>query len=120
MFVDLPGYGYAKVPQKVRAGWAAMIEEFLLEPGLRLVVLIVDARHRPTQLDRQMVQWMSHNKIPFQVVATKADKVRKSMIARNLARIAEDLEAESILPFSSVTSQGRKELIQQFKAVCTG
>ncbi len=66
MFVDLPGYGYAKVPQRIRAGWAAMIEEFLLEEGLKLVVLIVDARHQPTKLDRQVVEWMTLNHIPCQ------------------------------------------------------
>ena len=117
MFVDLPGYGYAKVPQRIRAGWAAMIEEFLLEEDLKLVVLIVDARHQPTKLDRQVVEWMTFNHIPFQIVATKLDKVKKSMMERNLSIITKDLEAEPILPFSSITGQGRKELIQKFNEV---
>lgn len=119
LFVDLPGYGYAKVPQRIRAGWAAMIEECLLEDNLKLVVLIVDARHQPTKLDRQMVEWMVDHGIPFLVAATKIDKVKKSMVSRNLSDLKSILEIESVLPFSAVTGQGKKILIQRFKEICS-
>lgn len=119
LFVDLPGYGYAKVPQRIRDTWAEMIEEFLLEDELKLVVLIVDARHEPTKLDCQMAEWMVHNQIPFQVVATKVDKVKKSKIAGNLSDLTGALKVESVLPFSAETGQGRKLLIQKFKEICS-
>jgi GTP-binding protein len=111
IFVDLPGYGYAKVPERVRARWAPMIEEFLVEGQLlRLAVVIVDSRHKPTRLDQWMVDWLDQNRIPAQVVATKIDKVSKNKRSRALAVIRETLGVDDVIPFSAVTGEGKKEI----------
>lgn len=75
--VDLPGYGYAKVPGRVRAEWGPMIEHYLLErESLQMVMVLVDGEIGPTKLDVQMLDWLRANAIPHQVVATKSDKVK--------------------------------------------
>lgn len=77
--VDLPGYGFAKVPGRERAGWQQMIERYLLErQGLLLVLVLVDGEIGPTPLDEQMLAWLRANGVPHTVVATKMDKVRPS------------------------------------------
>ncbi len=96
-----------------------MIEEFLIsDDRLRLVVLILDSRHEPTKLDRNMVEWLSHFGVPFQLVATKFDKVAKSRRARSLRRIRESLGSEDILPFSAVTGEGKKDLWKIINGIC--
>lgn len=88
--VDLPGYGYAKVPGRERAGWQAMIEGYLLErEALEMVLVLVDGEIGPTRLDLQMLDWLRANGVPHTVVATKADKVKPSKLAtrqRDLAK----------------------------------
>src|SRR5215203_5181813 len=75
-FVDLPGYGYAKVSKSMRADWGKMAEEYLSErPNLVLSIHLIDARHEPTELDRQLNAWLVMNELPFVVAATKADKL---------------------------------------------
>lgn len=112
MFVDLPGYGYAKVPESIRAHWGPMIEEFLKENAkLKLAVLIVDARHEPTPLDRVMQEWLEAHRIPYRVVATKGDKLSSNQLRRSLRRIEEVLKTDP-LPYSAATGMGRKELWQ--------
>lgn len=77
--VDLPGYGYAKVPTRVKAEWGQMIEGYLLEREcLQMVMVLVDGEIGPTKLDVQMLDWLRDNEIPHQVVATKSDKVKSS------------------------------------------
>ncbi len=77
MVIDLPGYGYAKVPQKIRSGWQRMIEGYLLErPELVMVFVLVDGEIGPTELDVTMLNWLRHNEVDHTVVATKADKVK--------------------------------------------
>ncbi len=104
-FVDLPGYGFAKAPKKVMDAWRRLAETYLTgrEP-LRLVVLIVDARHGPTDLDRQMAEWLEANEQPFVVVASKADKLKKAQLARAVHSIAEDFCPP--LAFSSTSGLG--------------
>lgn len=110
-FVDLPGYGYAKVPARVRAQWAPMIEEFLREyETLALVVAVVDSRHAPTELDRQMKQWLEFYRIPFQVVANKVDKLSSNQRRQALRQIGKSLEVPSVIPFSASSGEGRQEL----------
>jgi len=87
--VDLPGYGYAKVPGRERAGWRAMIEGYLLErEGLDLVLVLVDGEIGPTKLDIQMLDWLRANQVPHTVVATKLDKVRPSKLATRRKQLA--------------------------------
>jgi len=120
-FVDLPGYGFAKVSKSQRAAWGKMIETYLLSrEHLRLVLHIIDLRHPPTADDRAMFEWLSHFGIPVAVVATKADKLSKNHIQRHMKTIREQLALSSdtpFIPFSSETVQGKDELwsvIQQY------
>lgn len=113
-FVDLPGYGYAKVSKAQRAQWGKLIEGYLLgREYLKLVLHVVDLRHPPTADDRMMADWLKHFDIPSAVVATKADKISKGRVPSHLKRIRQDLELASdtmLIPFSAETGQGREEL----------
>ncbi|MFZ4719072.1 MAG: ribosome biogenesis GTP-binding protein YihA/YsxC [Ilumatobacteraceae bacterium] len=93
--VDLPGYGYAKVPAKEQAGWQRMIEDYLLErEGLELVFVLVDGEIGPTKLDVQMLQWLRESGVPHTVVATKLDKVRPSKLATRKKELAKNAELD--------------------------
>ena len=114
-FVDLPGYGYAKVPKAERDRWGRLMESFFAEPELvTLGVMIVDARHKPTADDVTMAAWFKSTGRPMVIVANKLDKLKKSEIEPNLARIRQTLElAEEtpVLPFSAEKGDGRAELL---------
>ena len=87
--VDLPGYGFAKASDAEKAKWAAMIDNYLASDELlKCVLVLVDSRHDPTALDRQMIAYLHHNRIPFFVVATKADKLSRAQLNRQLPAIA--------------------------------
>ena len=89
--VDLPGYGYAAVPGREKATWQAMIEGYLLErEPLLLVFVLVDGEIGPTKLDLQMLTWMQANGVPYQIVATKLDKVKPSKLAGRRQQLARD------------------------------
>jgi GTP-binding protein len=113
-FVDLPGYGYAKVPQAIQRSWRAFIEAYLSERDtLRAVVLLIDARHPPTELDATMHQWLASYGVPAIVVATKADQVPRGRRREAQERIATTLglaERESVVFVSSQTGEGRPAL----------
>jgi len=88
--VDLPGYGYAKVPGRIRREWGPMIEGYLLQrEGLQMVMVLVDGEIGPTKLDVQMLDWLRDNDIPHQVVATKSDKVKSSKKPARKRELAE-------------------------------
>jgi GTP-binding protein len=113
--VDLPGYGYAKVPQATRRDWAALIEWYLGESGqVRGVVHLVDARHKPTKHDLAMVAYLAEVGLPTLVVLTKTDKLKRSERERSFRRAQESLGLEDtqILPFSSKTGEGRDALLE--------
>lgn len=109
-FVDLPGYGYAKVPESVRKQWKPMIESYLMQSQhLKGVVLIVDARHKPMQHDVLMREWLASYQIPMIIVATKIDKIPKTKRQKHLQLIGETLNihpTESLLMFSALTAEG--------------
>ena len=109
--VDLPGYGYAKVPQSERERWGRLMEDFFSEPGLfSLGVMIVDARHKPTADDVTMAEYFKQSGCRLAVVANKLDKLKKSEIEPNLACIRETLalpESVPLIPFSAEKGQGR-------------
>lgn len=112
--VDLPGYGYAKVPPSVREAWTKLIEWYLEKPGeLRGVVHLVDARLAPTDHDRQMVDYLAELGLPALIVLTKMDKLKRSQRDTAVARALRDLEvdADQLVPFSSHTGEGREELL---------
>lgn len=113
-FVDLPGYGYAKVPLKVKENWGRVLTAYLRERDeLRLVVLLVDARHEPTERDLDMLELLDRAEAPTLIVATKIDKVKRGQRKQRLEAIRRRLDLDEdalILPFSAVTREGQKEL----------
>jgi len=114
-FVDLPGYGYAKVSQAEKDRWGRLMESYFAAERIDLGVLIVDARHAPTNNDITMAQWFVDSTCPFVVVANKLDKLKKSEIEPNLQRIREDLELPencTIVPFSAEKGTGKEELVR--------
>ena len=110
-FVDVPGYGYAKVSKKEREAWGRMMEEYFIErENLRAAALIVDIRHDPTADDVTMYDFLKHYELPVIVVATKLDKIPKGKRAKHLKRTAQALDLEEndiIIPFSSETGEGK-------------
>ena len=119
-FVDLPGYGFAKVSQAEKDRWAKLMESYFAQNRIDLGILIVDYRHAPTANDVTMARWFLDTGCPFVVVANKMDKLKKSELAPNLARIREDLElpeACPVIPFSAEKGDGREELLRQILQV---
>lgn len=115
LLVDLPGYGFAKVPGQVRAGWGKMIEGYLKNREvLRGVVQLVDCRHAPSVQDREMYNWLQHFNIPSVVVATKVDKLSNNQWAKQQAVIKKTMplaKGEQLIAFSSETGRGKDELL---------
>jgi GTP-binding protein len=110
-FVDLPGYGYAKVSKSERAAWGQLIEKYLAErEQLVLSILIVDARHEPSPLDLQMKSWLQHFGLPYLVVSTKNDKLSANERRASQQRARKALEVERIIPYSAVTREGANQL----------
>jgi GTP-binding protein len=121
--VDLPGYGYAKVPEAMRDGWATLIEWYLGKSGgVRAVVHLVDARHKPTAHDLRMVAYLADIGLPTLIVLTKIDKLKRSERNRAIKRAIEVLELDEsqLLPFSSKTGEGRNELLEALEEIVTG
>ena len=121
-FVDLPGYGYAKVSKDERDRWGRLMESFFAEPQLiSLGVMIVDSRHKPTADDVTMAEWFKSTGRPFVIVANKLDKLKKSEIEPNLALIRETLtlpEDTRLIPFSAEKGTGKDELLSEILKFC--
>ena len=118
-FVDLPGYGYAKVSQAEKERWGKLMESYFAENRIDLGILIVDARHAPTNNDITMASWFIQSGCPFVVVANKHDKLKKSEIEPNTKTIREDLELPDECPvimFSAEKGTGRDELLKHIFA----
>lgn len=115
-FVDLPGYGFAKVSKKTRAQWQRLIESYLTgSEQLRSVVVIIDARHKVSPLDLQMLGWLREYEIPPIVVATKIDKLSSNQFTSQLGKNVSELVqygVDTVLPFSAITGYGKKQLLQ--------
>ena len=110
-FVDLPGYGFAKVSKAMRQDWGSMAEQYLPErEELALSVQLVDARHEPTSLDKQLNEWLVYNEKEFLTVATKADKLSKNQLQKQLNVIKKTLPGGTILAYSSETGYGKDAL----------
>lgn len=120
--VDLPGYGFAKVPVEVKAQWGDLVNAYLLNrPETLGVVMIVDARHLPTQLDRVMKEMLDRAGLPCLMVANKVDKLKRSRLAPNLKAIADELRLpENPLAYSANTHSGRTELWRRLEQWLTG
>ncbi|MBE7001319.1 MAG: YihA family ribosome biogenesis GTP-binding protein [Ruminococcaceae bacterium] len=113
--VDLPGYGYAKVSQQEKDRWGRLMENYFAANRIDLGVLIVDARHAPTNNDITMANWFMESDCPFVVVANKLDKLKKSELIPNIQRIREDLALPEdcvVIPFSAEKGTGRDDLVR--------
>ena len=116
-FVDLPGYGYAKVPKAVKESWGAMIENYLQDRNqLKLALMLVDSRMTPVESDMMMKQWLDHHRIPNSVVLTKTDKISRSQLNQALRTSAQTLNTKEIIPFSAVTGFGRDVILNRIEA----
>ena len=119
-FVDLPGYGYAKVPKTEKERWGKLMEAYFARPEwIRLGILIVDARHKPTENDVTMANYFKASGRPFLVVANKLDKLKKSELEPNLALIRQTLsldEQTKLIPFSAEKGTGRDDLVREIFA----
>jgi len=122
-FVDLPGYGYAKVPRDVKAEWGSMVEKYLAtRRQLVLSIVITDSRHEPTQLDLLMKEWLEARGKPFIIIATKADKLSSNQLRANLSRASAVLSTKAIVPYSAVTRSGADRIWKEItnRATATG
>ena len=113
-FVDLPGYGYAKVSESIKEKWGKMIENYLHKSKqLRTVFLLIDIRHEPSANDKNMYEWINYNGYEPVIIATKLDKINRSQRAKHIKMIREGLgmpKTGLIFPFSAVTKDGRDEI----------
>lgn len=113
-FVDLPGYGFANVPEKVKEQWGKMIERYLRSSlQLKAVFLLIDIRHDPSKNDKNMYDWIIANGYEPIIIATKLDKIKRSQLQKQLKAIRVGLGADSslrIFPFSAETKQGKEEI----------
>jgi GTP-binding protein len=110
-FVDLPGYGYARVPKIIRSSWGDMATNYLANrKDLVLSIHIVDSRHEPTALDLQLHEWLQHNAKPHLTIATKSDKLSQNELRKNLERIRRVFDTDSVVAYSATGGQGRESI----------
>ena len=116
-FVDLPGFGYARVPKDIKSTWGEMVTSFLAK-RLQLVLSIhlVDSRHEPTKQDLQLHEWLEVSNKPRLVVATKSDKLSNNELKTNLGHIARVLDDDSVMAYSAKSGRGREELWRAIKS----
>lgn len=113
-FVDLPGYGYAKVSKTMRQDWGVMAEEYLAKrPQLMLSIQLVDSRHKPSKLDEELNDWLVFNQKNHIIVATKTDKLSKKEMADNLNTIQKSMPNSKVIGFSATKNIGRDEVWQE-------
>lgn len=121
-FVDLPGYGYAKVAKSEKERWGRLMEAYFSDPTrISLGILIVDARHKPTENDVTMAKYFQGSERPWVVVANKLDKLKKTEVEPNLALIRETLALDPqtpLIPFSAEKGTGREDLLREILRVC--
>lgn len=116
-FVDLPGFGYARVPKDIRSSWGDMVTGYLAKRRqLVLSIHIVDSRHEPTKQDLQLHEWLTLNNKPRLLVATKSDKLSNNELKKNLERITRVLETDSVVPYSARTGRGKDEIWRAIKS----
>ncbi len=123
-YVDLPGYGYAKVSQTEREKWGKMIDKYLkVSKQLRAIFLLIDIRHAPSANDKLMYEWILGNGFHPIIIATKLDKINKSQINKHIKEILDTLEAQKdtiIIPFSAESKQGKEEILTLIEEIIQG
>lgn len=119
--VDLPGYGYAKAGKDLVAGWGKLIEDYLYQSEvLRSVFLLIDIRHEPSENDRLMYDWVRSRGYEPVIIATKADKINRSQLTKQVKMIRDTLgmpEEALLFPFSAITKQGRDEIVDYIESI---
>lgn len=119
--VDLPGYGYAKVSKSISEDWGPMMEKYLSErPNLLKVIQLVDIRHEPTKLDIQMYDYLRHYGLDGVVVATKADKVSRNEMVKNVSKIRKVLKLSAedvVIPVSALKRTGQELLLEEIEKI---
>jgi GTP-binding protein len=119
-FVDLPGYGYARVPQTIKSTWGEMVTTYLAKrASLVLSIHIVDSRHEPTKLDLQLHDWFELQAKPRLIVATKADKLSKNELQKNIERAKRTFNDDRVVAYSAKTVRGRDEVWRNIEAALT-
>lgn len=113
-FVDLPGYGFAKVPEQVKRDWGKIIEEYLKSERKKLVFVLLDIRRIPSQDDLEMIEWLKHYGIDYKIIFTKVDKFSNNERIKHLKEIKKkiDIDGERAMFFSSLTKHGKNEVLE--------
>lgn len=115
-FVDLPGYGYARANEQVKAKWGKLIEDYLHQSKqIKMVLLLIDIRHAPSENDQIMYEWICKHGYKPIIIATKADKLKRSQIDKQLQMIANTLQVMEdtyIVPYSAISKQGRDDIYE--------
>lgn len=111
-FVDLPGYGYAKVPEQIKTGWRKLVEEYISSrKNIKLVFELMDSRHDPTYLDQLMVNWLEYYELSYAIVLTKSDKISSTKMERQIYRtskiVSNDDLCKDFIPFSAINGEGK-------------
>ena len=114
--VDLPGYGYAKVPEQIRAGWRKLVEDYISErENVNMVFVLIDSRHEPTYLDELMVSWLEYYEIPYAIVLTKSDKISNNKMEKQIYRASKIVHNEDLckdyIPFSIISGEGKNDIV---------
>jgi GTP-binding protein len=116
-FVDLPGFGYARVPKAIKSSWGEMVTSYLAKrEQLVLSIHIVDSRHEPTKLDLQLHEWLEHSARPRLIVATKSDKLSNNELRESLGRVKRVFSNDRVVSFSARTGRGGKEVWQAIES----
>jgi GTP-binding protein len=116
-FVDLPGYGYARVPENIRRTWGELARDYLAKrQQLVLSIHIVDSRHKPAELDLQLHEWLEYHQKPQIIVATKSDKLSQNELRKNLGRVQSMLNCDRVLSYSATSGGGREPLWRVIEA----
>ena len=121
-FVDLPGYGYARANEEVKAQWGKMIEKYLhTSKMLKVVFLLIDIRHEPSGNDKHMYQWILEQGYEPVIIATKLDKINRSQVQKHIKMLKQGLNVVKgtiVIPFSAETKQGRDEIYAYIDSIC--
>ena len=116
-FVDLPGYAFARVPERIRKEWQELATDYLAKRHqLVLSIHIVDSRHKPAELDLQLHEWLEHYQKPHIIVATKSDKLSANELRRNIESGRNMLKSDRVLSYSATTGRGREQLWRVIEA----
>jgi GTP-binding protein len=116
-FVDLPGYGYAKVPEQIKTGWRRLVESYIsTRKNIKLVFELMDSRHDPTYLDQLMINWLEYYELEYAIVLTKADKISANKMERQIYRTSKIVRNDDLckdyIPFSAISGEGRNTVMK--------